>query len=47
MGQDIYKELYYKAFNGYTELLEEIKRKQQELEDLFLVLSEQTEEEKE
>ncbi len=42
MEKDIYKELYYRAFNGYTKLLEEIKEKQQELEDLFLALSDET-----
>lgn len=46
MEKDIYKELYYRAFNGYTKRLEEIKEKQQELEAMYLELSEEQEETK-
>ena len=41
--QDIYKKLYYHAFNRYTELLEQVQRVQQELEEMYLCLQEEEE----
>ncbi len=40
MEQEIYKKLYYHAFNRYTELLEQVQKVQQELEELYLCMEE-------
>lgn len=37
---DVYKKLYYHAFNRYTQLLEYVTQVQQELEELYLLLGE-------
>ena len=36
MEEEIYKKLYYHAFNRYTELLEQVQKIQQELEEMYL-----------
>ena len=36
MEENIYKKLYYHAFNRYTELLEQVQKVQQELEEMYL-----------
>lgn len=36
MEENIYKKLYYHAFNRYTELLEQVEKVQQELEQMYL-----------
>ena len=36
MEEDIYKKLYYHAFNRYTELLELVQQIQQEWEQMYL-----------
>ena len=41
---EIYKRLYYHAFNRYTQLLEQVQQIQQELEELYLVMGECDEE---
>ena len=38
MEEEIYKKLYYHAFNRYTELTKQIQEIQQELEELYLYL---------
>lgn len=43
MEQEIYKKLYYHAFNRYTELTKQIQKIQQELEELYLCLEEEDE----
>ena len=46
MSEEIYKKLYYRAFNRLTDLNEEIKSIQRELEELYLQLNEEEEEKK-
>lgn len=36
MEENIYKKLYYHAFNRYTALLEQVEKVQQELEQIYL-----------
>lgn len=43
MEQEVYKKLYYHAFNRYTELLEQVQKVQQELEELYICLEEEDE----
>ena len=44
MEENIYKQLYFHAFNRYTELLERVQEVQKELEELYLLLSEEEQE---
>jgi len=37
---DVYKKLYFHAFNRYTELIEQAQAAQKELEELYLRLME-------
>ena len=43
MEQEIYKKLYYHAFNRYTQLLKQVQQIQQALEELYLCLEEEDE----
>lgn len=40
--KDIYKKLYFHAFNRYTQLVEQAQSAQKELEELYLLLTEET-----
>ena len=40
--KDIYKKLYFHAFNRYTELVEQAQSAQKELEEMYLSLTEET-----
>ena len=40
---EIYKKLYFHAFNRYTELVEQAQTAQKELEELYLRLTEKEE----
>ena len=40
MEEEIYKKLYYHAVTRYTELLEQVQRVQQELEEMYLAAEE-------
>ena len=44
MEEQTYKKLYYHAFNRYTELLEQIQKVQQELEEMYLAAEEKSDE---
>lgn len=44
MEENIYKKLYYHAFNRYTELVERVQEVQKELEELYLLLGEEEQE---
>lgn len=46
MEEKMYKNLYYYAFNSYTELLEQVQKTQQELEELYLQMLEEEGEQK-
>jgi len=37
---ELYRRLYYQAFNRFTQLQEQIQQMQQELEELYLCLQE-------
>ena len=39
-GKEVYKTLYFRAFNRYTELIEQAQAAQKELEELYLQLTE-------
>lgn len=43
MDQELYKKLYFRAFNGLVRLTEQAQKMQQELEELYLQLSEEDE----
>ena len=43
MKDEIYKKLYFRAFNDLTQLIEQAKQIQQDLEELYLELSEEDE----
>ena len=45
MEEEIYKKLYYRAFNCLTELNEEIQTMQHDLEELYIQLQEKKEQE--
>ncbi len=43
MEQEMYKKLYFRAFNDLVRLTEQAQKMQQELEELYLQLSEEDE----
>jgi len=40
--KDIYKKLYFHAFNRYTELVEQAQSAQKKLEEMYISLTEET-----
>lgn len=44
MEQEMYKKLYFRAFNKLVQLTEQAQKMQQELEELYLQLSDEDDE---